>query len=283
MSIDPDKCDLMHFTWRKGSAINPKDGSPALHTTLYGNDITITPPPSIRWLGFHLDRQLTFKRHVELLTKKGHATVKGLKVLGNTIEGISPSNLRLLYKTVVIPAITYGSPLWYDPVKPNRSLIRKLEQVQHKALIQIAGAFWDSPTEALQLLTYMPPMETTLHKLYRSAALRIPRLPVSSEITRRLPASRLPPGIPLEQRIIPPKHIPFRRPTNQEVKGHTHVLSPLSRMVATYDENTERSEPFHSQNAPFSLKLSSLPFAGRLHIDPKACHKEDRASLVAGQ
>ena len=39
------------------------------------------------------------------------ATVAGLWVLGNTIAGITPSNLRLLYKTVVIPAITYGSQL----------------------------------------------------------------------------------------------------------------------------------------------------------------------------
>ena len=129
---------------------------------------------------------------MELLSKKGHATVTGLKVLGNTIEGISPTNLRLLYKTVVIPVITYGPQLWYDPIKPNKTLIRLLERVQHCALIQVAGAFHNSQEEALQLLTYMPPIETTLHKLYRSAALRIPRLPISSEITRRLPASRLP-------------------------------------------------------------------------------------------
>ena len=97
-------------------------------------------------------------------------------MLGNTIEGISPSNLRLLYKTVVFPAITYGSQLWFNPDKPKRKLIEKLEQVQHKALIQIAGAFYDSQMEALQLLMYIPPITTTLHKLYRSAALRIPRL-----------------------------------------------------------------------------------------------------------
>ena len=165
MSIDPDKCDLMHFTWRR------QDTCPALKTTLYGNPLTITPPSSIRWLGFHLDRKLSFKHHVSLLQKKGMAMVTGLRVLGNTIAGITPANLRLLYKTVVIPAITYGSQLWFDPKKPNKQLIKKLEQVQHRALIQIAGAFWDSPKEALELLTYVPPITTTLPKLYRSSAL----------------------------------------------------------------------------------------------------------------
>ena len=127
MSIDPDKCDLMYFSWHRGTLITTCDGSPSLHTKLYSNHITITPPASIRWLGFHLDRCLTFNNYVELLSKKGFTIVNRLKVLGNTIEGISPANLQLLYKTVVIPAITYGSQLWYNPVKPNRKLVRKLD------------------------------------------------------------------------------------------------------------------------------------------------------------
>ena len=177
MSIDPDKCDLMHFSWCK------QNTCPALKTSLYGNPLTVTPPSSIRWLGFHLDRKLSFRHHISLL-HKGIATVARLRVLGNTITGITPSNLRLLYKTMVIPAITYRSQLWFDPKKPNKQLISKLEQVQHRALIQIAGAFWDSPKEALELLTYVSPITTTLHKLYQSSALRIPRLPISSKITR---------------------------------------------------------------------------------------------------
>jgi len=118
MSIDPDKCDLMHFSWQQGDT-----SSPSITTTLYGRQITITPPSSIRWLGFHLDRKLSFRHHVNLLAKKGHAIVCRLKVLGNTIEGISPANLRLLYKTVVVPAITYGCQLWFNPNKPSRRLL----------------------------------------------------------------------------------------------------------------------------------------------------------------
>jgi len=181
MSIDPDKCDLMHFSWRRGET------NPPLKTTLYGKELTITAPSSIRWLGFHLDRKLSFRHHVSLLAKKGKAIVAGLKVLGNTVAGISPSNLRLLYKTVVVPAITYGSQLWFNPERPNKTLIKQLEQVQHAALKQVAGAFYDSPEEALQMLTYVPPITTTLHKLYRSAALRIPRLRDHTTTTCRLP------------------------------------------------------------------------------------------------
>ena len=129
-----------------------------------------------------------------------------------------------------------------------------------------------------QLLTYVPPIRTTLHKLYRSAALRIPRLPISSEITRRLPVAYLPRGIPLERMIIPPKHIPFPRPKEEHLSNDSY--SPLNRMVAMFDKHTERAEPFHTQNAPYHLCLTSLPFAGRLFINSDACPKADRKSLI---
>jgi len=191
MKIDPDKCNLMHFTWRRGSPALGHHKNPLLVTRLYRERIIITAPKSIRWLGFHLDCKLSFTHHVPTLTKKGVAIVNGLKVLGNTIAGIGPANLRHLCKTVVVPAITYGAPLWFNPDKPNRKLVRKLEQVQHKALLQITGGFYDLPAEALQFLTYIPPITSTLTKLFSSAATCIPRLPLSSEVTKRLPSSFL--------------------------------------------------------------------------------------------
>ena len=54
-------------------------------------------------------------------------------------------------------------------------------------------------------------------------------------------------------------------------------------MVSTYSKHTEQAEPFHTQNALHSLRLSSLPFAGRLYINPEACPKPERRSLIAQQ
>jgi len=119
LTIDPDKCDLMHFSWRKGDNSNP-----TLKTVLYGKEVSITPPKSLRWLGFHLDRKLTFREHINKVASKGLAIIQGMEVLGNTVEGISPANLRLLYNTVIIPVITYGPPfglLWTNP-KPSSLL-----------------------------------------------------------------------------------------------------------------------------------------------------------------
>ena len=280
MKVDPDKCDLMHFTWRKGSETLGIDSNPPLVTDLYGERIILTAPASIRWLGFHLDRKLSFRHHVTTVAKKGTAIVHGLQVLGNTISGIGPANLRLLYKTVVLPAITYGTPLWFNPARPNTKLVKELEKVQWKALIQIAGGFFDSQTEALQMLTYIPPMTTTLTKLYKSATPRFPRLPLYSKITRRLPADFLR-SFPTLQWLVPEYHVPFSRPQGKSV--NPKALSPLMRMCTVIDKNMERGDPFHSQNAPHSLKLSSLPFAGRLFINPEACPRKKHKSLTSKQ
>ena len=83
-------------------------------------------------------------------------------MLGNSVEGISPANLRLLYNTVIILAITYGAPLWFTPDKPQAKLIGPLVKAQRKALLAISGGFYDTPTEAMQILTYIPPIHSTL-------------------------------------------------------------------------------------------------------------------------
>ena len=106
MSIDPTKCNLMHFSWRPWD-----DSSPSITTTLYGKPLRITPPKYVRWLGFFLDRKLLFKHHIDILSARGRHVITGIQCLGNTIHGLNAHHLRLLFKTCVIPVITYGCQL----------------------------------------------------------------------------------------------------------------------------------------------------------------------------
>jgi len=58
-------------------------------------------------LGFQ-DSRLTFRNHIKIMVKKGNSVVQGLSCLGNTLHGMNQYHLHLLYKTCVIPVITYG-------------------------------------------------------------------------------------------------------------------------------------------------------------------------------
>ena len=153
-------------------------------------------------------------------------------------------------------------------------------KTQWKALLAISGGFYDTPTEAMQILTYIPPIHSTLTKLHRSASIRIPRLPMWSEITMRLPATHIL-TVQMTQWVPRPRHIPFSRPADSKVTKNSP--SPLNQMVANLNPGIERSEPFHSQNMPHSHKLSTLPFTGRLFINPEACPKKEKKSYLANQ
>ena len=141
---------------------------------------------------------------------------------------------------------------------------------------RIAGAFRTTPVNLLPLLTSLPPMSVTIRKLCDSAATRLFRLPHTAEISRRLPAS----FFAEDDRLDPPTHHPFPRPgPNQKPQDRSNLTS----LARSLDPNTERSDPYHSHNAPYALAASSPPFAGRLFFKHKPCHKDDKKSLVTEQ
>ena len=136
MKIDPDKCDLMHFSNHRGNNF-----SPSLTASINSLDMTITPPKFIQWLGFHFDWILTFNNHTKIMCARASNVISGLSCLGNTIVGMTPQHLRLLFKTCVVPVMTYSCQLWYRPSTPRITLMKRLQIVQNKGLHRIAGAF----------------------------------------------------------------------------------------------------------------------------------------------
>lgn len=149
-----------------------------------GNHV-IHGSPYLRWLGFYLDRNLNFEEHVKRSARKGISVLARLKLLANTLRGISSYNARLLYNACVVPILTYGSVLWYRN-SGRKGLVARLEKTQNKGLIWFLGAFRTSPIPAMEHLASIPPINITLAKLTANAATRLHRQPNSSEVARRL-------------------------------------------------------------------------------------------------
>ena len=146
-------------------------------------------------------------------------------------------------------------------------LIKKLQKVQNAGLRCICGAFKTTPCEALPLLAFQPPLYITIRKLCDSSAIRFFRLPLSSEISLRLPSSHIP-----HDDLFPlPIHIPFKRPTLLTNSKNNSFLSTLSKSIAP---DTERSEPFHSHNAPYAFTSTTSPFARHLRSEERRVGKE---------
>jgi hypothetical protein len=96
----------------------------------------------VKYLGLHLDRRLTWRKHIFTKRKQlGLTLTKMHWLLGRQSQLPTPNKL-LLYKTILKPIWTYGIQLWGTASTSN---IEILERFQSKALRMIVDAPWYVP------------------------------------------------------------------------------------------------------------------------------------------
>ncbi|KAG8696018.1 hypothetical protein FRC09_008793 [Ceratobasidium sp. 395] len=184
LSFELPKSELVHFAARKADLSANPDLS--LDRPDGGSHV-VRALPSVRWLGFHLDRRLNFADHVKKMAAKGLSVIASLRLLANCVRGISVLHARHLYKACVLPVLTYGSPIWYTGIKQQR-LIQPLVQAQNVGLRWLLGAFRTSPVPAMEHAASILPIPLTLRRLSENVAHRLRTLPPASQVAKRLPA-----------------------------------------------------------------------------------------------
>lgn len=93
--------------------------------------------------------------------------------------------MRQMLHAVVIPQLTYACSVWYIPhgeLKHNRSYLKQLISVQYQAAKTITGAYRATSSPALDIETYILPIEQRLDYLTAKTALRIASSPSYSTI-----------------------------------------------------------------------------------------------------
>jgi ribonuclease HI len=265
MTIDTKKLDIQHFSRRKSY-----NSSPPLVTTVYGLPVTVTAPKAMRWLGIFLDRRLSFREHVKILSAKALAVVNGIRCLGNTVRGLSQANLRILYKTCAFPILSYAAPIWFREDKRQKTLIAILDKAQNKALRLIAGAFRTTPIRALQVTSHVPPVTHLLRKLSESTAIRFSKLHPLSPVVQRLPNE-------WRENHRPTETTPFSTPPSaQDTNPAKHTI--IQHLSVLSDPHAERLHPFTDDNAPHHVTASAL--GNRLMIDAIPCKPDEIAGLT---
>lgn len=108
VKFDFSKRELIHFY--KG----PRRAEPSISLPgPSGPNVDIKPDPTLRWLGFYLDRTLSFTPHVRYYASKARGIMANWRLLGNTRRGLSQLFLRRLYVACVLSVATYGSALYW--------------------------------------------------------------------------------------------------------------------------------------------------------------------------
>lgn len=101
-----------------------------------------TPVPQaaeVTYLGAHLDRRLTWRKHIEAKTTHMKLKAADLHWLINSNSPLRLEYKVLLYNSVLKPIWTYGSELWGSASKSNIEIVQR---AQSKILRTMTGAPW---------------------------------------------------------------------------------------------------------------------------------------------
>ncbi len=136
--------------------------------------LTLSPSLSSRALGVILDKKLSWQSHLQYIKSKLATQTNDLTMLMASTWGTSLRVSRLLYSTVVCPAITTGCPAWWAP--PDTLFFRKgvgeeLQKAENRCLRTVTEAYKATPIRSLQAEVGVPLLP--LHMDGRQARLRL--------------------------------------------------------------------------------------------------------------
>lgn len=164
MVFDPAKFKAIHFA-HKRNLFNLDIELPAPPFAQDPTVICIVKPTpkeaSMRWLGVYYDALHSFKRHVEKMASKRRKAVAGLKMLGNTIQGVKTKVIRRAVHACILLILTYAAPAWWTGRtrlnKHGKTIwnsvegqLTRLDKVQNIALRTILPVWRTTPIQIMQ-------------------------------------------------------------------------------------------------------------------------------------
>jgi hypothetical protein len=134
-----------------------------------GTKSRVHPRREWRYVGFYFTPRLDWRVHVTRMANKAKATCSALRMISNCVRGLSIANARTIYNSVVMPVLTYGTPVWYTGVR-QKGLVKILQTAQNLGVRWVMGAFKTSPLDELHHLASIPPVEYVTHSHARAGA-----------------------------------------------------------------------------------------------------------------
>jgi hypothetical protein len=101
------------------------------------NNVQLPQEEDVKYIGLHLDRRLTWHKHIFTKWKQPGITLTKMYWLLGRKSKLPTSNKLLIYKTILKPIWSYGIKLWGTASTSNIGI---LERFQSKALCMTVDA-----------------------------------------------------------------------------------------------------------------------------------------------
>lgn len=164
IKVNTEKSSAILFTKRRIR--------PTTDLTLFGANIPWTN--QARYLGILLDHKLTWKLHIESQCNKANGILALLFPLLTRNSKLTRDNKLLLYKTMVLPILTYAGPVWSYA---SKSHVKRMESLQGKALRMIVDAPWFVSNLRIREELQITPITSVLIEAARSLDESLPDHP----------------------------------------------------------------------------------------------------------
>lgn len=163
IAVSVSKSTHITFTLRK------EDSSP-----VYLSGIQLPHQHTVKYLGMHLDRRLTWRKHIQTKREEINLKYRGLYWLLGRNSKLSMDNKLLIYKSVLKPIWTYGIQLWGSASASN---IMIMQRVQNYILKQISNAPWFIRMPVLHEILDVPMIREEIQTLGDNYKLRLSKHP----------------------------------------------------------------------------------------------------------
>ncbi|GJE98412.1 hypothetical protein PsYK624_146420 [Phanerochaete sordida] len=266
LGVETDKLELMHF--RKRTRPRATTLGPDLVLQIAGRLHRVTPKEEMRYLGFYLDPALSFRSHIKFYTTKATSTVAALRMLGNSVRGLSPISKRKLYISNVLPLMLYGAQLWWTPTWAGRKWAANLlQKAQSRAARWISGCFRTTPVGAMDMAAGLIPVRPQIDQYMKRAAIRLTALPAVHPIRRLVVAEQ-------------------RSAGGSRTKAQRAAVGP-SPVVIAAEQSAASNEQFYALDDECrpGERICDV-YAARIHVDlgddapPKAKRADFRTWLL---
>lgn len=153
-------------------------------------DVTIPPNDCTRWLGVFLDRQLKFRRHVQLAANRAKRVTDHVRRLCGVSYGIRPYLLRQAMQGCALATLFYGAETWYHAATPQY-LIEKVQVAMNRAALAVVPAYRTTPIPALLREIAWAPARAWLDRIRDRLAVRVAAADPNHPLRQRWSSERM--------------------------------------------------------------------------------------------
>ena len=126
---------------------------------------------STKYLGINVGERLNFKVHLNKLRDKMVTAVSGMSRVLRVEWGLGKKAMLVIYKSLFVACVAFGASVWYDLLRFGfaRDEINRCQRVALVACLKVCRTV---PTEAMQILLGVPPLDLEITRMVTDRKLK---------------------------------------------------------------------------------------------------------------